>query len=61
MKLAPGFSLAAALILSVVTGSLQISAADKGPTIFASVSLKDALDAVASDWVKRGGAQPVIA
>lgn len=58
MKLAPGFSLAAALILSVVTGSLQISAADKGPTIFASVSLKDALDAVASDWVSGAALSP---
>ena len=38
----------------------QLWAADKGPTVFAAASLKNALDAVAGDWKKKTGHEAVI-
>jgi len=38
----------------------QLWAADKGPTVFAAASLKNALDAVAGDWKEKIGHEAVI-
>lgn len=38
----------------------HLAAADEGPTVFAAASLKNALDAVASDWQAETGKKPVI-
>ncbi len=38
----------------------QLWAGDKGPTVFAAASLKNALDAVAGDWAQKTGHEAVI-
>ena len=48
------------LALILITGPQQLSAAERGPTVFAAASLKDALDAVARDWEAQSGNKPVI-
>jgi molybdate transport system substrate-binding protein len=52
--------LATALAASLVAASHPAFAADKGPTVFAAASLKNALDAVAADWRKESGNEAVI-
>jgi molybdate transport system substrate-binding protein len=48
------------LALLLVTTPQQLWAVDKGPTVFAAASLKNALDAVAADWQKKTGGEAVI-
>jgi len=52
----PGLLLAVLLVAS----PQQLWAADKGPTVFAAASLKNALDAVAADWQEKTGGEAVI-
>jgi molybdate transport system substrate-binding protein len=52
----PGVLLAVLLVAS----PQQLWAVDKGPTVFAAASLKNALDAVAADWQKKTGGQALI-
>jgi molybdate transport system substrate-binding protein len=49
-----------ALALLLVASPHHFAAADEGPTVFAAASLKNALDAVASDWQEKSGEKPVI-
>ncbi len=51
---------AAFLAVSLVASPQHVPAADGGPTVFAGASLKNALDAVASDWQAKTGKKPVI-
>ncbi len=46
-------------VLSAFTLS-QLHGAEKGPTVFAAASLKNALDDVAADWRRKTGRKPVI-
>jgi len=52
----PGVLLAVLLVAS----PQQLRAVDKGPTVFAAASLKNALDAVAADWQKKTGNKAVV-
>ncbi len=51
---------AALLAVSLVASPQHLTASDGGPTVFAAASLKNALDAVASDWQAEAGKKPVI-
>jgi molybdate transport system substrate-binding protein len=54
-------ALAAILVLAQVSGAPRPALAQAGgPTVFAAASLKNALDAIAGDWVKAGHAPPKI-
>jgi molybdate transport system substrate-binding protein len=48
------------LALLLVPTPQQLWPGDKGPTVFAAASLKNALDAVAADWKKKTGGEVVI-
>jgi molybdate transport system substrate-binding protein len=52
--------LVAVIAIGFVLAPSYVQAHDKGPVIFAAASLKDALDAVNTAWVKNGGKQAVI-
>ncbi len=52
--------MAVALAASLCVAAQPALAADKGPTVFAAASLKNALDAVAADWEQETGDKPVI-
>jgi molybdate transport system substrate-binding protein len=52
--------LIAVLAISVVILPFRAHAEDKGPVVFAAASLKDALDAVNTNWQKESGKQAVI-
>ncbi len=58
LKLWPGRTALLAVLLAACPQHL--AAADEGPTVFAAASLKNALDAVASDWQAGTGKKPVI-
>jgi len=58
LKLWPGRTALLAVFLAACPQHL--AAADEGPTVFAAASLKNALDAVASDWQAGTGKKPVI-
>jgi len=58
LKLWPGRTALLAVFLAAYPQHL--AAADEGPTVFAAASLKNALDAVASDWQAGTGKKPVI-
>jgi molybdate transport system substrate-binding protein len=65
MNVIKNVRLAMALVLSLavplITSAAQPAlAADKGPTVFAAASLKNALDAVAADWKEQTGHEAVI-
>jgi len=60
VKIANGLGALAVLALLVAVSPCQLLAADKGPTVFAAASLKNALDAVAGDWRKKTGHEAVI-
>lgn len=60
MKIASRLWAVAALALLVAGSSNQLLAAEDGPTVFAAASLKNALDAVASDWKEKSGNEAVI-
>lgn len=53
-------SCAALLAACFMAAPYPVTAAEKGPTVFAAASLKNALDAVAADWKKTSGTEPVI-
>lgn len=59
VRLASVFALAAVVGASVLVPS-QSLAADKGPTVFAAASLKNALDSVAAGWEQDTGNKAVI-
>jgi molybdate transport system substrate-binding protein len=50
----------AVLLAAFLVAPHPLVAADKGPTVFAAASLKNALDAVAADWQGKTGLKPVI-
>ena len=52
--------LAIALAASLLVAARPALAAEKGPTVFAAASLKNALDAVAADWKEKTGHEAVI-
>ena len=60
MKRVQDVWLAALLAVSLVAGPHLGFAADKGPTVFAAASLKNALDAVAANWRDKTGQEAVI-
>ena len=46
--------------MALVATPSHLLSAEKGPTVFAAASLKNALDGVAADWEKASGKKPVI-
>jgi len=60
VKIANRLGVLALLALLVAVNPCQLLAADKGPTVFAAASLKNALDAVAGDWRKKTGDEAVV-
>lgn len=58
-RLTSGIAIAAVLV-ALLLAPHPVSAGDKGPTVFAAASLKNALDAIADDWRKDSGQAPVI-
>lgn len=60
MKVIRNIWVAVALAASLFGGAQPALAADKGPTVFAAASLKNALDAVAADWKEQTGREAVI-
>jgi molybdate transport system substrate-binding protein len=60
VKIANGLGALAVLALLVAVSPCQLLAADKGPTVFAAASLKNALDAVAGDWKEKTGHEAVV-
>jgi molybdate transport system substrate-binding protein len=60
LKLRSKVCLVAVFAASLFAASHQVFAADKGPTVFAAASLKNALDAVAADWRKESSSEAVI-
>lgn len=51
---------AAVVAISLATIPVATQANERGPTVFAAASLKNALDAIASDWQEKTGERPVI-
>jgi molybdate transport system substrate-binding protein len=49
-----------AFVLAIAAATLPAPASEKGPTVFAAASLKNALDAVAADWRDKTGQEVVI-
>lgn len=50
----------ASLAICLLVAPSHVLAGDKGPTVFAAASLKNALDAVARDWQEENGQRVVI-
>jgi molybdate transport system substrate-binding protein len=50
--------LIAVLAISVVILPFRANAEDKGPVVFAAASLKDALDALNTDWQRKAASRP---
>ena len=50
----------ALFVVALLSGLPPLLAGEKGPKVFAAASLKTALDAVAFDWQKKTGHEPVI-
>src|SRR5680860_195701 len=57
-RFASGLGFALAMSVSLLAAQ-PASATDKGPTVFAAASLKNALDAVAKDWRQETGNEAV--